>query len=82
MRKNRFWKLKIMRKYLLLILLTLSSLATSAQQEVEMADTMRSEGKIYVVVAILVLILIGLVGYLVQLDRKVSKLEKRLSEKK
>ena len=71
-----------MRKYLLLILLTLSSLATSAQQEVEMADTMRSEGKIYVVVAILVLILIGLVGYLVQLDRKVSKLEKRLSEKK
>lgn len=71
-----------MRKYLLFILLTLSSLATSAQQEVEMADTMRSEGKIYVVVAILVLILIGLVGYLVQLDRKVSKLEKRLSEKK
>lgn len=57
-------------------------MVTSAQQEVEMADTMRSEGKIYVVVAILLLILIGLVGYLVQLDRKVSKLEKRLSEKK
>ena len=71
-----------MRKYLLLIFLTLSSLASYAQQEVEMADTMRSEGKIYVVVAILLLILIGLVGYLVQLDRKVSKLEKRLSEKK
>jgi CcmD family protein len=71
-----------MRKYLLLIFLTLSSLATFAQQEVEMADTMRSEGKIYVVVAILVLILLGLLGYLVQLDRKVSKLEKRLSEKK
>lgn len=71
-----------MRKYLLLIFLTLSSLASSAQQEVEMAETMRSEGKIYVVVAILLLILIGLVGYLVQLDRKVSKLEKRLSERK
>ena len=71
-----------MRKYLLLVFLTLSSLATYAQQEVEMADTMRSEGKIYVVVAILVLILIGLVGYLVQLDRKVTKLEKRLSERK
>ncbi|MCB0493938.1 MAG: CcmD family protein [Cyclobacteriaceae bacterium] len=71
-----------MHKYLILILLILSSLVTSAQQEVEMADTMRSEGKIYVVVAILLLILIGLVGYLVQLDRKVSKLEKRLSEKK
>ena len=71
-----------MHKYLILILLILSSLVTSAQQEVEMADTMRSEGKIYVVVAILLLILVGLVGYLVQLDRKVSKLEKRLSEKK
>ncbi|MFZ1807748.1 MAG: CcmD family protein [Cyclobacteriaceae bacterium] len=71
-----------MRKYLLLIFLTLSSFVTYAQQEVEMADTMRSEGKIYVVVAILALILFGLVGYLVQLDRKVSKLEKRLSEKK
>ncbi|MEZ4947131.1 MAG: CcmD family protein [Cyclobacteriaceae bacterium] len=71
-----------MHKYLILILLILSSLVTSAQQEVEMADTIRSEGKIYVVVAILLLILIGLVGYLVQLDRKVSKLEKRLSEKK
>ncbi|HRK53726.1 MAG TPA: CcmD family protein [Cyclobacteriaceae bacterium] len=71
-----------MRKYLLLVFLTLSSLATQAQQEVEMADTMRSEGKIYVVVAILCLILFGLIGYLALLDRKVSKLEKRLSEKK
>ncbi|MEQ8363091.1 MAG: CcmD family protein [Cyclobacteriaceae bacterium] len=71
-----------MRKYLILVFLILSSSITYAQQEVEMADTMRSEGKIYVVVAILVLILFGLIGYLVQLDRKVSKLEKRLSEKK
>ncbi len=71
-----------MRKYLLLMFLTLSSLATYAQQEVEMADTMRSEGKIYVVVAILGLILFGLIGYLVILDRKVSKLEKKLSERR
>ncbi|MEQ9412557.1 MAG: CcmD family protein [Cyclobacteriaceae bacterium] len=71
-----------MRKYLILVFLILSSSITYAQQEVEMADTMRSEGKIYVVVAILLLILFGLIGYLVHLDRKVSKLEKRLSEKK
>jgi len=71
-----------MHKYLILAFLMLTSLATYAQQEVEMADTMRSEGKIYVVVAIVALILFGLIGYLVQLDRKVSKLEKRLSEKK
>lgn len=51
-------------------------------QEVEMADTMRSEGKIYVVVAILLLILISLVAYLIMIDRKVTKLEERLSDKK
>ncbi|MBX2899705.1 MAG: CcmD family protein [Cyclobacteriaceae bacterium] len=49
-------------------------------QPVEMADTMRSEGKIYVVVAILLLIFAGLIAYLVMLDRKITKIEKRLSD--
>lgn len=48
-----------------------------AQQSIEMADVMRSNGKIYVVVAVLLLILLGLIAYLVVLDRKVSKLEKQ-----
>ena len=48
----------------------------SAQQKVEMADTMRSNGKIYVVVAIILTIFAGLIIYLVRLDRKISKLEK------
>jgi CcmD family protein len=47
-------------------------------QDAEMADTMRSEGKIYVVVAIIVVIFAGLIAYLVYTDRKISKLEKRL----
>lgn len=42
---------------------------------VEMADGMRSNGKIYVVVAVLVTILIGIVLYLVRLDRRIKKLE-------
>ena len=50
--------------------------------QAEMADTMRSEGKIYVVVAILLIIFVGLIGYLVMLDRKVSRIEKKLTEKK
>ena len=37
---------------------------------------MRSEGKIYVVLAIVLTILTGLFLYLVRLDRKISKLEK------
>ncbi len=70
-----------MLKQLLSILLMLTSPVLFAQ-EVEMADTMRSEGKIYVVVAILLLILIGLIAYLVMIDRKVTKLENKLSDKK
>jgi CcmD family protein len=53
-----------------------------AAAQPEMADTMRSEGKIYVVVAILLIIFVGLIGYLVLLDRKVSRIEKKLTEKK
>ena len=49
-------------------------------QEVEMADTMRSEGKIYVVVAIVVVILAGLLVYVFALDRKATRLEKKLDE--
>lgn len=49
-----------------------------AQQQVEMADTMRSEGKIYVVVAIVLIVLTGLVAYLFMLDKRVKKIEDRL----
>ncbi|MDH5476168.1 MAG: CcmD family protein [Cyclobacteriaceae bacterium] len=45
-------------------------------QEVEMADTFRSEGKIYVVVAIVSIILIGLLSYTAFIDKKLSRLEK------
>jgi hypothetical protein len=45
-------------------------------QDVKMADTMRENGKIYVVIAVMLTILAGLVLYLVRLDRKISKLEK------
>ncbi|MES1220439.1 MAG: CcmD family protein [Bacteroidota bacterium] len=43
---------------------------------VEMADQMRSNGRIYVVVAVMVTILAGLILYVVRLDRKISKWEK------
>lgn len=45
-------------------------------QSVEMADKMKENGKIYVVIAVMLTILAGLVLYLVRLDRKISKLEK------
>lgn len=45
-------------------------------EQVEMADALRSNGKIYVVVAVVVVILLGLFIYLFRLDRKISRLEK------
>lgn len=49
-----------------------------SSSEVEMADTLRQDGKIYVVVAVIVTVLAGLILYLIRLDRKVSKLEQQL----
>jgi CcmD family protein len=69
-------------KFLLSIVLLATASLTASAQDAEMADVMRSEGKIYVVVAIVSVILLGLVGYLVFIERKVSNLEKRLPEKK
>ena len=43
-----------------------------------MADAMRSNGKIYVVVAVCLTILIGLFIYVFLIDRKISKLEKEV----
>jgi len=52
------------------------------QDHVEMADQLRAEGKIYVVVTIILIVLAGLIFYLFLLDKKVKKLEKLLSDKK
>jgi hypothetical protein len=51
-------------------------------QNAEMADTFRAEGKIYVVVAIVLIVLAGLITYLILLDRKLSKLERMINAKK
>ncbi len=56
--------------------------AAFAQTEVEMADTMRSSGKIYVIVAIILIVLTGLMLYLFLLDRKISRIERELDKKK
>lgn len=44
-------------------------------RSVEMADTFRKEGKIYVVVGTLGTVLAGIIVYLIILDRKISKIE-------
>ena len=69
--------MKIFRKPLLLLVMTMLGLTVFGQdKKVEMADFMRSSGRIYVVLAVMLTILAGLILYLVRLDRKISKLEK------
>ena len=65
-------------KFTLSLLSFFFALLASAQEQVEMADAIRSNGKIYAVVAIILVILFGLIAYLVMLDRKVSRIEKKL----
>jgi hypothetical protein len=67
----------MIKKLLLAVLFHLPILSLFAQDSsAEMADTFRSDGKIYVVVAVMLTILAGIILYLIRLDRKISKLEK------
>jgi fluoride ion exporter CrcB/FEX len=72
-----------MNKIILLLVGMFSSFFTMAQTQPEMADLMRSNGKIYTVVAVCLTILFGLFLYVFIIDRKISALEKEnKSEKK
>ena len=53
-----------------------ASFLFAQSNEVEMADVMRSNGKIYIVVAVCLTILIGLFLYVWNVDRKIAKIEK------
>ncbi len=74
----------------LLVLMLVLSFGSNAQDkyeitendyqntEVEMADVMRQNGKIYVVVGVILIIFAGITFYLYRLDKKVGELEKEL----
>ncbi|MEY2940751.1 CcmD family protein [Aquirufa sp. KTFRIE-69F] len=62
---------------LLLVSITLSFTASAQASDIEMADQFRADGKIYVVIAVVSVVLIGLFAYLFRLERKVTELEKR-----
>jgi CcmD family protein len=72
---------KIVYSWFLLLLFLLTGLLVRAQdtatgKPVEMADRLRADGKIYVVIVVLVTIFLGIVAYVIRLDRKISRLEK------
>ncbi|MFZ1313681.1 MAG: hypothetical protein WAR38_12510, partial [Chitinophagaceae bacterium] len=64
------------RKIIMMLATVLTFLPIFAQdKKTEMADLMRENGRIYVVVAVVLTILIGLILYVVRLDKKISRLE-------
>lgn len=67
-----------MRKYSWIIMLF--SLSAFAENSMSMDEFFYQNQKIYVVVAILLIIFLLIVGYLIRLDRKISKLEKNQNE--
>ena len=75
---------KKIRTLILLFLCQILSMPLWAQGDtpgakpVEMADKFRADGKIYVVIAVVIVILLGIFIYVARLDRKISTLEKEL----
>ncbi len=69
-------KTKIFQRTLCFLLIAFSALPVFAQENTpEMADVMRSNGKIWVVVVVLAIIFAGIFIYLFRLDRKITRLE-------
>ena len=58
------------------LVITLSAFCQSTSEVAKDGGFMRSEGKIYVVMAVVLTILTGLIVYVFRLDRKISRLEK------
>ena len=71
--------IKIITAIICSTLISITAVAQSGSTT-GMADEMRSNGRIYVVVAVVLTILGGLILYLVRLDQKIKKLEKDHSQ--
>ncbi|KKX50287.1 CcmD family protein [Sphingobacterium sp. IITKGP-BTPF85] len=71
-----------MKKLSLSIALVLmTTLNIFAQGDIDMATGLRSSGKIYVVVLVMLVLFLGIAGYLFILDRKITRLEKKQNQK-
>ena len=69
-----------MKKSILTLALVLSftlNLLAQNSNGVEMADSLRSSGKIYVVVLVISVVFIGLAIYLFSIDNRLKKIEKQ-----
>ena len=71
-----------MKKLIFTLMMLFTTISLFAQNnDIEMADTLRSNGKIYIVVISIVIILVGLLIYLFTLDKRLKMLEKKSANK-
>lgn len=59
-----------------------NAVVTVDDSDAQMATGMRSNGMIFVVIGVILIILAGLFFYLIQLDRKIKRLEKEIEQPK
>lgn len=60
----------------------MATLSVFAQgSDIDMADALRANGKIYIVVICIVIILLGLLAYLFAIDKRLKMLEKKSNDK-
>jgi CcmD family protein len=59
-----------------------TSASTNNTESVPMADKFREDGKIYVVVAVVLIIFLGMLFYIFTLEKKISRIEKEINSKK
>jgi hypothetical protein len=65
-----------MRLFITAILSVMFTIVAFAQENAADIGLMRSNGKIFVVMAVVLTILVGLFAYLVNIDKKITRLEK------
>ena len=76
---NTLKKLSLL--FVLLLITVTDLLAQAAGEQVEMADKLRADGKIWVVVAVVTVVFLGIVVNMLRLDSKITKVEKELNIK-
>ena len=73
----KFFKTRVFFTIILFLVISLPSVLAQGNR-----DYMRETGKINVVIGVIVLIFLGIVFYVLRLDRKLTKLEHQLKDDK
>jgi|APTNR8051073442_1049403.scaffolds.fasta_scaffold00660_19 CcmD family protein len=79
---NDFWHVnnRPMNRIVLTVFATFIFAFPLCAQSAGSADFMRSIGKIYVVVAVIAMVFIGIIFFLIYLDRKLTRLEDQIKD--